>query len=139
MAAASIRRKHGDSPFIAEYIIPQLILQWITNDNEFDLDGIGYSSVSCKRHVRSPILIVNLVFPAKEMANSGHCPRLLRKFAMTAPIPWNLIARSHLGSRTSLREGDTIEFVPGFSLHYHDTEFCAVENKLLDLPTEVIK
>jgi hypothetical protein len=66
MAAASIRRKHGSSPFIAEYIIPQLILQWITENNDPDLDGIGYSSVSCKAHVDDPRLIVNLVFPAKQ-------------------------------------------------------------------------
>jgi hypothetical protein len=36
LAACSIRRLHRDSPFIAEYIVPQLVLQWIAHSNVHD-------------------------------------------------------------------------------------------------------
>src|SRR5206468_12842518 len=43
MAACSVRRKYDDSPFIEEYIVPQLVLQWVTLQNH--VQGIAYFSV----------------------------------------------------------------------------------------------
>jgi len=133
MATAAIRRKHGDAPFIAEYIIPQLMLQWITENNDVDVDGIAYSSVSCKTHVTYPAGIANFVFPAKEIAPTGHCPRLRRKFAMTEPIAWHLLERIGLDSQRPLAGDMELEFVPGQRTRYWDTNFGELKGNLRKL------
>jgi hypothetical protein len=138
MATTSIRRKHGDSPFIVEYIVPQLILQWITENNDPDLDGIAYSSVSCKTHVASPPIIGNFVFPAKEIGSSGYCPRLLRKLAMTTPVAWNVLARVEYPATMPSYDLEIVEFVPGLQVHYSRSEFCTVEGKLRRFPAAVL-
>lgn len=137
MATAAIRRKHGNSPFIAEYIIPQLILQWIT-DEESDLDGIAYSSVRCKMHVYYPAAIANLVFPAKTIPKTGYCSALKRKFALTFPIAWQLLASTGLKFVMPTCGGEMFEIVPDHPITYSDTEFCAVEGKLRCLDATVL-
>jgi hypothetical protein len=130
MARAAIRRKHGDAPFIAEYVIPQLILQWITDNNEPDLDGIAYSSVSCKTHVTYPALIGNFVFPAKEIAPAGHCPRLCRKFAMTIPIAWQVLQAVRFDTLAPYAATMQLELIPGVPTRYSHTTFCELEGNL---------
>ena len=50
-AACSIVVEHPGSRFIEEYIMPQLLLQWVLNDEDFD--GIKYESCSSSDEVRS--------------------------------------------------------------------------------------
>ena len=50
-AACSVIVEHPGSNFIEEYIIPQLLLQWVLNDDDFD--GIRYESCSSSDEVRS--------------------------------------------------------------------------------------
>ena len=138
MVACAIRRKHGDSPFIAEYIIPQLILQWITENDDPDLDGISYSSVDCETHVEDPGVIANIVFPAREIMPSGYCTHLRRKFAMTTPVSWNLLASTDYPLVPPPHGHAQIAFVPGHPIEYFGSEFFAVEGKLLGLPTSVL-
>jgi hypothetical protein len=137
MATAAIRRKHGTSPFIAEYIIPQLILQWIT-DEKSHLDGIAYSSVRCKIHVYYPAAIANLVFPAKTIATSGYCPSLRQKFALTTPVAWHLLARVNYPFSMPSCGAESFEFVPGHPSPYSGSEFCTVEGRLRKFPAAVL-
>jgi hypothetical protein len=138
MATAAIKRKQGDAPFIAEYIMPQLILQWITENNDPDLDGIAYSSVSSKTHVTYPIGIGNIVFPAKEIDHSGHCSRLRRKFALTAPIAWQLLERWPPPSRVPFGTNWLLELIPGMPTGYIETPFGGLEYKLRGLEATVL-
>jgi hypothetical protein len=132
MALASIRRKHHrDAPFVAEYIIPQLILQWITKHYEPDLDGIACSSVRCKAHADDPALLANTVFPAKAIATSGHCERLRRKFELSEPVSWSLIEKIHMHFMTPRVSFQKIEFFPGHQSPYMKTNFFEVETKVL--------
>jgi hypothetical protein len=125
MAAAAIAPQHDGEPFIAEYIIPQLILQWITDKSHADVDGIAYTSVICKTHSDYPAAIADLVFPAKEMAASGYCPRLRRKFAMTPPIAWHLLERVNLPSAGPSASSTELEgLIPGVKTAYGDTALC---------------
>lgn len=48
IAACSIKVKHREDSFKPEYIVPQLLLQWIRNNQE--IDGIRFSST----HIVSP-------------------------------------------------------------------------------------
>ena len=50
-AACSIVAEHPGSRFIEEYIIPQLLLQWVLNDKDFD--GIRYESCNSSEVVKS--------------------------------------------------------------------------------------
>jgi len=42
--ACSIKKKYKNTPFVYEYILPQLILQWVTHNT--DIDGIRYFSTN---------------------------------------------------------------------------------------------
>ena len=138
MSMTAIRREHGDSPFIAEYIVPQLFLQWVTECGGAGIDGIGYSSVSCKTHVHDPATIANIVLPAKTIVKSGYCPDLQKKLALTEPVAWNLLARVEYTSYEPSGAGQMIEFVPGKSTAYRETEFASVEGKLLGFHAAVM-
>jgi hypothetical protein len=138
MATSAIRRRHGDAPFIAEYIIPQLILQWITENNDSEIDGIAYSSVSCKTHAAYPAGIANFVFPAKEIGPTGHCSRLRRKFAMTESVAWHLLERVGLDSKKPFAADMELEFIPGNVTKYWDTDFGELEGNLCALSATVL-
>jgi hypothetical protein len=139
MATAASRRKHGDSPFIAEYIIPQLILQWITDNNDLKLDGIAYSSVRSKMHVYYPAAIANLVFPVKTIEKEGYCSKLRQKFSLTDPVAWYLLDRVHPSpKREPFCKDEMFEFVRGRPVAYKETDFAAIEGKLLELDAAVL-
>ncbi len=72
--------------FKEEYIVPQLITQWlITSDRSFD--GILYFSTATRTHSRLNYrLYQNLVLPVKEIGCSGYCKKLLKEIKLTFPI-----------------------------------------------------
>lgn len=69
--------------FKAEYIIPQLLLQWVKQEG-LAIDGIRYKS--CTGDKRFPTLThdhYNYVLPVKESLDKGFCPELTDLFATT--------------------------------------------------------
>jgi hypothetical protein len=139
MAAAAVKHK-GDPPFIVEYIIPQLILQWITtHEYEPDLDGIAYSSVRCP-HVAYPPGIGNFVFPAREMAAFGYCSRLRQKFAITEAVAWHILESEGiiLPNNGLAAYHMAVELIPGQGATYGNTRFGRQDARLLNLPTSVL-
>lgn len=99
IAACSVKVGNDKNIFKAEYIIPQLLLQWIRNDKLHDnnrIDGIRYFSVSTNYKVtndpyENPIeLIQNYVFPSQIQKTTGHCEYLCELFEFTNPIIWSL-------------------------------------------------
>jgi len=87
IAASSIEVMHDRKPFVYEYIIPQMILQWIMGRT--DCDGIRYFST---RWVPSPDAIIrpaNFVFPAKPPSNADYLSHpLISKFSLTDVFRW---------------------------------------------------
>ena len=79
-----VSKKEG--VFKEEYIIPQLITQWlITSDRS--LDGILYFSTATRTRSRLNYrLYQNLVLPVKEIGCSGYCKKLLKEIKLTFPI-----------------------------------------------------
>lgn len=75
-----------EGAFKEEYIIPQLITQWlITSGRNFD--GILYFSTATCTHSRLNYrLYQNLVLPVKEIGYSGYCKKLLKEIKLTFPI-----------------------------------------------------
>ena len=92
IAACSFIRKNKKDPFAAEYIIPQLLMQWVRceiekgNRNNDELIGIRY--FSCASAPASDMGF-NYVFPTngKQLAHGlPYCSVLARAFRLTNPI-----------------------------------------------------
>jgi hypothetical protein len=75
------------SPFIPEYIIPQLLLQFV---REAKYDGIMYDSTIAYGMGTNYLKCRNFVFPAQEIASEGYCQALRKKFLMTEPLSWTI-------------------------------------------------
>ena len=94
IAACSYIRKNKSDPFAAEYIIPQLLMQWIRNetetttartDNYKQLIGLRYFSCAS---VRSSDMGFNYVFPTsgtKNEIDTRYCAVLSKAFKLTEP------------------------------------------------------
>lgn len=105
IAACSFIRVNKKDPFAAEYIIPQLLMQWVQNQvlskkcfdkgqnqrtlypprTNADLIGIRYFSCASKR---ASDMGFDYVFPASGEqidANTAYCPYLKSVFKMTEP------------------------------------------------------
>jgi hypothetical protein len=79
------KNKKGTN-FKAEYVIPQLMLQWFQDTNN-EVDGIRYLSVNMSHQCdRKDIIGYNFVFPVKAILEKGHCPILKHSFNITEPI-----------------------------------------------------
>jgi hypothetical protein len=82
LIACTIKTKQ-DGSFKPEYIIPQLLLQFISNNKQ--VDGIMFPSTKVDYHLIENISAYNYVFPVKEINTEGYCSQLLNTFEMTIP------------------------------------------------------
>jgi hypothetical protein len=139
MAACSVRRLHHDAPFIAEYIVPHLMLEWVARPNADGnrLDGIAYFSVRTDPEYPYPCdPFVNLVFPVQQQQPRGYCPVLQQKFVMTEPGAWQLLESAQDLGMGKTTHGDAQVFlVPDFRSYYGNSGFGLVESRLVGLPT----
>ena len=86
IAACSYIRVNKSDPFAAEYIIPQLLMQWIrTKFTQGELYGIRYFSSAS---VKASDMGFNYMFPVsgeKYQHNSNFCDVLAKAFMLTQP------------------------------------------------------
>ena len=89
IAASSFIRAYKNDPFAPEYIIPQLLMQWIRNwskEHKNKLLGIRYFSCSSKK---ASDLGFNYVFPTsgkKHAKAKNHCKILVDSFKISVPV-----------------------------------------------------
>ncbi len=104
--ACSIPRQHEDAPFHAEYIIPQLLTQWISESKRYFGVSFRTTRVPSKRQANYWPLLLNYAFPAKSNSDNDFCHELQKKFLLTKPISWELLQNSEefLSRDTSLTE-----------------------------------
>ncbi len=135
--SCSFKKQNTNAKFNIEYIIPNMLLQWISNEKEH-IDGIRYFSTKMK-HERYDSIGINTVFPPKENKDSmeGFCPRLKNTFKFTAPISWSMINTLPLkdidtGQNNSVRETEKIlqSVDEVIDSHYKMTKFYQVENNI---------
>lgn len=103
ISACSFIRTNKSDPFAAEYIIPQLVMQWVrsemqSSDNKdyHQLTGIRYFSCSSQK---ASDMGFNYVFPTSGLQFSDELPycRVLSKaFRLTMPVFLNEFPRGHL-------------------------------------------
>jgi hypothetical protein len=141
IAACSIKVRGDDNTFKPEYIIPQLLLQWI---NKNKLDGIKYSSTHIntaeKRHEAH---FYNLVIPVKEFKkDEGYCGTLVGTFACTEVLPMQLRAFATVSHQFQGQSSPstavnpdvlTLELVRGQETMYWSTSFGVLEHALKGL------
>lgn len=100
IAACSIKVSNYSDTFKPEYIIPQLLLQWVRNNG--DIDGIKYASTHIdKQKLNSEGELYNLVLPVKQNKDAGYCDQLVDIFEITETISNQLLEYS-TGGQTFL-------------------------------------
>lgn len=132
LAACSIRAFAPGMPFIPEYIVPQLLLQWLRNTKS--LDGLRYFSTRIDQQYHDPWAAMNYVFPVQTQASIGHCSTLQENFFLTAPSSWSLLTISNFVDVAFTPDNWHISVNEERSVAYFNTEFFKCEHKLEGLP-----
>ena len=129
LAVCSIRRRNPDAPFAPEYVVPQLLLEWIREAPT--CDGLRYFSTKITTYVHSPDAAANYVLPAQVKHDSGHCTVLCEKVAVSAPVSWSLLAASDLGAGGRSFPPWEIPLTETATVSYGNTDFWKMEGKLV--------
>lgn len=87
IAAASVKRLY-DGDWAAEYVIPQLLMQWLLR--EPTCDGIRFFSTKLPASATEVHGCANYVFPGRNSlcARRGYCAWLSSLFEMPEPVMW---------------------------------------------------
>jgi hypothetical protein len=101
-AACSVNVIDRDTPFIQEYIMPQLLLLWVRKNDDFD--GIAYLTASSIEAAHSWNSF-NIALPAKDIKN-GYCKKLFQMFKVSKPVQCDLsqIFKGYLNRIQTVRE-----------------------------------
>ncbi|MBA4191779.1 MAG: hypothetical protein C0467_27685 [Planctomycetaceae bacterium] len=87
IAACSIRVPDRAAPERPEYLLPQLMLEWITRTHRFH--GIRYFSTHYSEYPDDPKTYMNYVIPARITPSVGYCTELCQLFELTDPVSWD--------------------------------------------------
>jgi len=134
LTACSLIVKKPDEVFKPEYIIPQLLLQWVVSDKK--VDGVVYRSNRVKISKHNMGTFRNVVIPIKKNEAKGLCPQLKKKIKITNPISYQLLEIS--GNKSIAKNVDVadlhramyIELIEGEKSAYSETIFGKLEEKL---------
>lgn len=142
--SSSVSVRNYEDYFKPEYIIPQLLLQWVRENQE--IDGIAYQTthiVFSKTLSKGEFL--NVVLPVKENKIRGLCNSLKHKFVMTeaTSIQLNQSATSGApffsGNMNNINDKiQKIELVKGRAFNYDISALGGLEGILLDMETNEI-
>ncbi|QIG88560.1 hypothetical protein G6R40_02285 [Chryseobacterium sp. POL2] len=134
LAACSLIVKKPNEVFKPEYIIPQLLLQWVVSDQK--VDGVVYKSNRIKVSKHNMGTFRNVVIPVKKIEAKGICPQLKKKIKLTNPISHQLLEISGNKANTKavevadLQRAMYIELIEGEKSAYSETIFGKLEEKL---------
>ena len=86
VAACHLKIKYSENPaFKSEYIMPQLLLQWLVQNYPI-IDGIRYFSSKAYFETGKINHYFNYVIPVKDINASGYCSNLLHLFLKSSVI-----------------------------------------------------
>jgi len=139
LAACAVRRENRLGTFVPEYIVPQLVLQWVSQRKE--VDGIRYFSVRMPSKGFHVLAHSNCVFPVQTSSHSGYCPILKRHFSLTDPIPLDVLRNLNLNHSTVMTRSipnawAQVKLNEDLDIPYSQTEFFNAESKLEHLISE---
>ncbi|EPQ7861009.1 MULTISPECIES: hypothetical protein [Enterobacter cloacae complex] len=110
--ACNYLKQHDNASFNQEYIIPNLLMQWISRNNNTEIAGIAYRSTKLASNAVGARGI-NVVMPPKirydEMIKNDFCPKLCSVFKFTLPVSWQVLKT--LDYRSEYQESRDIEIM----------------------------
>lgn len=134
MAACSVRVKDIEDTFKPEYIISQLLLQFIRQDDF--INGVSYFSTKIDYYsAETASLYRNFAFPVRGEEVKGYCPYLRNHFINTNGVPWDLFQmykNTNLAIPNETKTQARLEFIKGMEVPYIATDFCILETFLLN-------
>ena len=86
IAACSVRVPDRTVPGRPEYLLPQLVLEWVVRTHQFH--GLRYFSTHYDEYPDDPKTYMNYIFPARTNPSVGYCPELCQLFQLTDPSSW---------------------------------------------------
>lgn len=105
IACCSVKVKDYSDIFKPEYIIPQLLLQWVRSNDR--IDGICYKSNHLEPYLfKQDGELYNIVLPVKGQYYFGHCEELKKIFEITDVVSWQLYQYA-LGGQTFIFDSDS--------------------------------
>ncbi|WHY20094.1 hypothetical protein QNH28_03470 [Paenibacillus sp. G2S3] len=127
----SICVRQVNDAFKPEYIIPQMLLQWVRKSN---YDGIAYFSTKIDHYsLCNNWIYTNYAFPVQTLTPNGHCSQLGSKFkVISEALPWQVYrAYRDAGSTYTMpyeRGPETdIELYPNAPIRYAVTDFGRIQ------------
>lgn len=145
--ACSVKVKNPTDTFKPEYIIPQLLLQWVRETS--DVDGICYQTTHIDfLNTTSKGEFLNIVLPIKNTLDKGLCSSLKEKFEMTEATSFQLseiaLKKSELHRRGDLDHKldskiQRLEVVKGINHAYSRSLLGELEKALILMETHKIK
>lgn len=85
--ASSIAVETKGTPFIHEYVVPQMILAWVNKTNLFH--GIKFTSATYTKEAHD-YNAYNIVLPIKELGLDGRCNTTAKYFKISKPEYYNI-------------------------------------------------
>jgi hypothetical protein len=146
IAVCSIKVKTHKNTFKEEYIVPQLLLQWVRNNK--DIDAVKYNSTHIEnRQLKCAGGLYNIVLPVKEIKDKGYCSHLVELFETTETISKQLVDLSTGGgvflyNTSEIKLIDSkmpyIEIIKGQKSPYSQSVLGSLEYKLDLMKTKKI-
>ena len=142
-AVCTIKTKNKNAVFKPEYIFPQLLMQWLHDE---DIDMIEYMSTQINTNQIKGIdafQFNNIAIPAKSFAKEGVCEILKRSIRVTEPISWQNLntANPHFATDLHTRRDKNfyklfrrqlnLELIKGIQSKYDSSIFGILEDYLI--------
>ena len=142
-ALCNIKVFNSNGKFIPEYIFPQFLMQWVSQQRidciEYMSTQIDYSMID----IKMPHMFFNLAIPAQSTNQTGCCEKLRKKLKLSEPISWQNLISSYpqlqFPARTIQEPHNylkvfkrfwEIELIKGKKVSYNDSIFGIMENYL---------
>jgi hypothetical protein len=137
IAVCSVKVPDSDAAFKPEYIIPQMVLQWVKNEKKHE--AIRFSSTHIDQNRTQTFgEFFNLVMPVITDSDNGHCPEIQKIFTSTEVLSWQLYQASSGGpngtnwgvSHSINDDVKGIEFISGVLTPYEQSSLASLEHQL---------
>ena len=135
IASCSIKLRCPNYAFKPEYIVPQMVLEWVRQNK--NLDGIIYFSTKINNETEEALgFYCNYAIPIKSVKKKGHCPTLIERIELTTPTSSKILNLLNQDfnlvrcNKVYFHNIENIEFNLGEPIEYCSTKFGRMEQYL---------
>ncbi|MCD8435968.1 hypothetical protein LNJ03_11760 [Tenacibaculum dicentrarchi] len=135
--ACTIKVYDRKGNFKPEYIIPQMLLEYVVRNEK--IDGIKFPSTKINYANLENLKAYNYIFPIRENQDSGYCPVLKSTFTLTEPTSLNLeelldnpiYKKTYIYTQKELAvKPEKITLIKGEKREYYNTSFGKLDTIL---------